>query len=162
MIHQFCLLLPTTLGRMLLVEIRVWNNLETTSRRSKCFCGVSKRRKIKERWFWWFGQGKTGVRAKYANGERREGSSCRQTSWFWKPCSAVNMGCDWLGFSHMQIIYTRSCWVLRYSADLAPETSIDVLNLCKVAKSCCYNINKLCKVELSAISSGFDPTFHSF
>ena len=79
-----------------------------------------------------------------------------------EPCSAVSMGCDWLGFSHIQIIYTRSCRVLRYSADLTPETSIDIFNLCKVANSCCYNINKPCKLELSAFSSGFDPTFQSF
>ena len=162
MIHQFCLLLWSILGRMVLLEIRVWNNLETTSWRSKCFCGVLKQRKIEERWFWWFGHGKMGWEQNMKEGERREGSTYRQTSWFWKPCSAASMGCDWLGFSHIQIIDTRSCQVLWYSADLAPEISIGIFNLCKVAKSCCHNVNKLCKLQLSAISPGFDPTFQLF
>ena len=39
-INQFCLLLQTIQRRMLQVEGRVLNNLETTSLRSKCFCGV--------------------------------------------------------------------------------------------------------------------------
>ena len=131
LIHQFSLLLRTTLGRMLLVEIRVWNNLERTRLHNKCFCGVLKGRKIKERWFGWFGHGKTGARAKYAKGKRMEGSTCRQTSWFWKPCSAASMGCDWLGFSHIrwtgdlvEFCNTLQTWLQRYFR--------------LVAKSCCH------------------------
>ena len=53
---------------MLLAEGRVLNNLETTSLRSKCFRGIWKWRKIKERWFGCFRNGKRGAWAKYGMG----------------------------------------------------------------------------------------------
>ena len=65
---------------MLLVEGRILNNLAYSS---KCFCGVSEWRKIKERGFGCFGSGKSGVKA--TGGKRREGSTCRQTRDFEKP-----------------------------------------------------------------------------
>ena len=57
---------------MLLIKIRVGNNLETTSLCSNSFSGVLEQRKIKERWFGCLGE--SGARAEYG----REGEDGRK------------------------------------------------------------------------------------
>ena len=69
------------------------------------------------------------------------------------------MGFDWLGFSHIQLTRdivefcdTLQTWLqrLRFSIYVKNRSHVVII------------IIKLCKVELSAISSEFDPTFQLF